>query len=40
MEVIKRIREWNADVVIAPRSNDIILTIATQAFWYRMPHLW
>jgi LmbE family N-acetylglucosaminyl deacetylase len=22
MEVIKRIREWNADVVIAPRSND------------------
>ena len=40
LAIIRKIREWNADVVIAPARMIIILTIAIPGCWSRMQPIW
>jgi LmbE family N-acetylglucosaminyl deacetylase len=39
-QVIKKIREWNADIVIAPRPNDYHPDHRYTGVWYRMLRIW
>src|SRR3954470_15035627 len=40
LQIIKKIREWNADIVIAPRPNDYHRIIVIQECWCRMERIW
>ena len=39
-QVIRRIRQWNADIVLAPRPTITIPTTATRACWCRTRRIW
>mgnify|MGYP003629165636 FL=1 len=40
LKVIREIRKWNADVVIAPRPNDYHPDHRYTGVWYRTPPIW
>jgi LmbE family N-acetylglucosaminyl deacetylase len=39
-QVIEEIRQWRADIVLAPRPNDYHPDHRYTVSWFRMPHIW